>query len=317
MKPLAPVYPRRTPSGGLDGVPEGASFRVGSPDMSHRALLLPLLGLLGCTITSSSTTSSTGAGGAGATTTGATTTTITGSTTTTETGAGGSGGSGGAAVGGAGGGASTGGFGPCGPDADVGEEVLGSGPDPEKGSFTLDEALAGLPDGPGPLRAILDTDLGALTCTLRPDKAPNGVANFVGLARGRRPWKDPKTTKWVKRRFYDGLIFHRVIPDFMAQGGDPLGTGYGGPGYKFADEISDLVHDPGALAYANSGVDTNGSQFYVTDSAQHGLDGGYVVFGQCDPVSVVVALTHVETGAGDKPTTPLYLKSVTITRCAP
>ena len=188
----------------------------------------------------------------------------------------------------------------------------------------VDLLAMGRPEGPGcycaannMLRAIIDTDLGTLTCTLRPDKAPNGVANFVGLARGRRPWKDPKTTKWVKRKFYDGLTFHRVIPDFMAQGGDPLGTGYGGPGYKFADEISDLVHDPGALAYANSGADTNGSQFYITDSAQHGLDGGYTVFGACEPVDVVVKLTHVATDAGDKPVTPLLMNKVTITRCAP
>jgi peptidyl-prolyl cis-trans isomerase A (cyclophilin A) len=181
----------------------------------------------------------------------------------------------------------------------------------------MDDALAGLPEGPGPLRAVLDTDMGALSCTLRPDKAPNGVANFVGLARGLRPWKDPGSSKWVKRRFYDGLTFHRVIPDFVAQGGDPLGTGYGGPGYKFADEISDLQHHPGTLAYANSGADTNGSQFYVAEVDLPNLDGGYTIFGECTPVSVVTALTHVPTDANDKPTTPLHLKSVTITRCAP
>jgi peptidyl-prolyl cis-trans isomerase A (cyclophilin A) len=196
------------------------------------------------------------------------------------------------------------------------EQVLGGGPDPAKGVFTLAQALAELPEGPGPLRAIIDTDLGTLTCTLRPDKAPNGVANFVGLARGRRPWKDPKTTKWVLRRFYDGLLFHRVIASFMAQGGDPLGTGYGGPGYSFADEISDLKHVPGTLAYANSGKDTNGSQFYVTETAQPALDGGYTIFGLCDPVTVVKELTHVPTDASDMPKTPLHMKTVTITRCA-
>ena len=220
--------------------------------------------------------------------------------------AGGQGGSGGAA---------------CGPDVDVAESVVAGSSDPEAGDFTLDEALVDLPEGPGPLRAILDTDLGSITCTLRPDKAPKGVANFVGLARGRRPSRDPKTKAWVKRRFYDGLVFHRVIPDFMAQSGDPLGTGTGGPGYKFADEISDLKHEPGTLAYANSGPNTNGSQFYVTEVKTDWLDGSYTILGTCEPVSVVTKLTHVPTvdpkNNNDKPVDPLHLVRVTITRCAP
>jgi peptidyl-prolyl cis-trans isomerase A (cyclophilin A) len=211
----------------------------------------------------------------------------------------------------------TGGSVPCGPDTSMPDEVLPDTTDPAKGMFTIDQALAGLPDGPGPLRAIIDTDQGTLTCELRPDKAPNGVANFVGLARGVRPWRDPVAKKWVLRRFYDGLTFHRVIPQFVAQGGDPLGTGFGGPGYKFADEISDLLHEPGALAYANSGANTNGSQFYVAEEALPNLDGGYTVFGLCTPVSVVTALTGVPTDANDKPMTPLHMKTVTITRCAP
>jgi peptidyl-prolyl cis-trans isomerase A (cyclophilin A) len=198
------------------------------------------------------------------------------------------------------------------------EETLGKGKDPLNGVFSLDDALAGLPEGPGPLRAIITTELGALSCELRPDKAPIGVANFVGLARGTRPFKDPKIGKWVKRRFYDGLLFHRVIATFVAQGGDPLGNGLGGPGYSFKDEISDLLHVPGALAYANAGPDTNGSQFYVVaEVAQPSLDGGYTVFGLCTPVSVVTALTAVPTDKNDKPLTPLPMKSVTITRCAP
>jgi peptidyl-prolyl cis-trans isomerase A (cyclophilin A) len=280
--------------------------------MSKRAVVASLIVLAGCSSSSGSATTTAAAGGAGgaSTTTSSTTETTTTTTTSSTTSAGGAGG--GASTGGAGGAP-----GPCGPDGAAPDEVIGGGPDPAKGKFSLDEALADLPDGPGPLRAVIETDLGTLTCTLRPDKAPNGVANFVGLARGRRPWKDPKTTKWVKRKFYDGLTFHRVIPDFMAQGGDPLGTGYGGPGYKFADEITDLKHIAGALAYANAGPDTNGSQFYVTDSAQPSLDGGYTVFGACEPVEVVVKLTHVDRDANDKPTTPLLMKTVTITRCAP
>jgi peptidyl-prolyl cis-trans isomerase A (cyclophilin A) len=121
----------------------------------------------------------------------------------------------------------------------------------------------------------------------------------------------------VKRRFYDGLTFHRVIPDFVAQGGDPLGTGYGGPGYQFDDEISDLAHHPGTLAYANAGANTNGSQFYIAEVDLPGLDGGYTIFGECAETDVVTALTHVATDANDKPVTPLHLKTVTITRCAP
>jgi peptidyl-prolyl cis-trans isomerase A (cyclophilin A) len=139
----------------------------------------------------------------------------------------------------------------------------------------------------------------------------------VGLARGRRPWKDPVTKKWVNRRFYDGLIFHRVIDDFVIQGGDPLGTGIGGPGYKFADEISAKSHVPGTLAYANSGQNTNGSQFYVTETAQPSLNGGYTVFGLCSPPDVIATLAAVPVDAGDKPVTDLHIVKVTITRCAP
>ena len=253
-----------------------------------------------------------GSGGTSSATGGSGGATTTSSSSSSSSSSGSTGGSGG--VGGTGG--STGGSGGCGPDTSAPDEVLPDTTDPAKGVFTMDDALAGLPDGPGPLRAVIDTDLGALTCVLRPDKAPNGVANFVGLARGVRPWKDPVAKKWVKRRFYDGLQFHRVIPEFMAQGGDPLGTGFGGPGYKFADEISDLLHLPGTLAYANSGPNTNGSQFYLAELELPWLDGSYVTFGECSPVSVVVALTHVTTGTNDKPVQPLHMKTVSITRCA-
>ena len=206
----------------------------------------------------------------------------------------------------------------CGPDVDAPAVAdLGVTTDPEMGSFTLAEALDELPMGPGPLRAIIDTDLGALTCVLHPTEAPIGVANFVGLARGRRAFKDPITKKWAKRRFYDGLIFHRVIPGFMAQGGDPTGTGFGGPGYQFVNEIAGLHHDPGTLSYANAGPDTNGSQFFITETEQTGLDSGYTIFGACTPLDVVPKLTGVPRNSKDKPLTPLHMKTVTITRCAP
>lgn len=257
-----------------------------------------LLGLVACG-DSAGTTSTTGAGGAG--------------------GAGGSGGAGGA-------GGSV--LAPC-DDTDLAEEDLGTGADPEAGSFGLDEALDGLPEGTGPLRAIIDTDLGRIVCVLHPEEAPNGVANFVGLARGRRPFKDPGTKHWIKgRRFYDGLLFHRVIDDFVAQGGDPLGTGYGGPGYAFDDEIGASSHVPGTLAYANSGPNSNGSQFYVVaEQPATFLDGGYVIFGRCNvdalgpvsdraaPRSVVESITEVETDADDAPLTPIHMKHVAITRC--
>lgn len=206
---------------------------------------------------------------------------------------------------------------PGGPSDACNEGFAACDGDPEAGAFTLDEALSGLAEGPGPLRAIIDTDLGAVTCSLYPDKAPNGVANFAGLARGQRPAKDASSGAWVKRPFYDGLLFHRVIPEFMAQGGDPIGVGTGGPGYKLNDEISDLVHEPGSLAYANSGPNTNGSQFYIAERSQPGLDGGYTIFGLCAPVSVVTALTHVPRDASDRPSTDLHIKTVTITRSAP
>ena len=187
--------------------------------------------------------------------------------------------------------------------------------DPAKGHFTLEEATKGL-SGSGPLSAKIDTTLGAFTCELYDKQAPVTVANFVGLARGLRPWKDPKSGKWVKKPFYDGLIFHRVIPGFMIQGGDPLGTGTGNPGYRFADEFSpDLKFDkPALLAMANAGPATNGSQFFITEGTPEHLTGRHTIFGQCDPLSLVTKITGVERGARDKPTTDVVIKKVTISR---
>ncbi len=144
----------------------------------------------------------------------------------------------------------------------------------------------------GPPTAIIDTTAGKMTCTLFPDKAPIGVANFVGLARGTKDWTNPTTGKKMHGvPLYSGTIFHRVIPEFMIQGGDPMGTGVGGPGYKFKNETSpDLLFDrPGRLAYANAGPDTNGSQFFITEVPYPSLNGGYTIFGQCDDASVEIA----------------------------
>jgi peptidyl-prolyl cis-trans isomerase A (cyclophilin A) len=186
--------------------------------------------------------------------------------------------------------------------------------DPAKGHFTLEDATKGL-SGSGPLVAKLETSQGTLTCELYDKQTPITVANFVGLARGLRPFKD-KDGKWVKRPFYDGLIFHRVIPGFMIQGGDPLGTGIGNPGYKFEDEIVPaLTFDkPGLLAMANAGPRTNGSQFFITEGTPTYLNGRHTIFGKCDPLSVVTKIANVEKGPRDKPTTDVVIKHVTISR---
>jgi peptidyl-prolyl cis-trans isomerase A (cyclophilin A) len=191
-----------------------------------------------------------------------------------------------------------------------------------KGHFTLVQATKGL-SGSGPLMAKIETTLGTINCELFDKQAPMTVANFVGLARGMRPFKDPKTGKWTEKKpFYDGLIFHRVIPGFMIQGGDPEGTGRGNPGYAFEDEIApDLKFDkPGQLAMANAGKrdghGTNGSQFFITDqgSPPAYLTGRHSIFGQCEPVSVVSKIANVAVGPNNRPQTDVVMKKVTISR---
>jgi peptidyl-prolyl cis-trans isomerase A (cyclophilin A) len=185
--------------------------------------------------------------------------------------------------------------------------------DPAKGNFTLADATKGLA-GSGPLTAKIETTLGTFTCELYDKQAPVTVANFVGLARGVRPFKD-KSGQWVKKPFYDGLIFHRVIPGFMIQGGDPLGIGSGNPGYRFDTETSpDLQFDkPGLLAMANAGPGTNGSQFFITEGTPMYLNGKHTIFGKCDPLSLVSKITGVDRGPRDKPTTDVVMKKVIIT----
>src|SRR6202046_4225963 len=138
--------------------------------------------------------------------------------------------------------------------------------------------------------AIIETTVGNMTCTLFPDKAPTGVENFIGLATGTKDWRTVKGVTKHGVPLYDGTIFHRVIPDFMIQGGDPAGDGTGDPGYKFKNEVSSglLFDKAGRLAYANSGPDTNGSQFFITEKAVPHLNGGYTIFGQCDDAAVVL-----------------------------
>jgi peptidyl-prolyl cis-trans isomerase A (cyclophilin A) len=187
--------------------------------------------------------------------------------------------------------------------------------DPGKRPFGLAEATAGV-TGTGPLQATLQPSLGTLECKLYEDKAPLTVANFVGLARGVRPWKDPATGKWVKRPAYDGTSFHRVIRGFMIQGGDAKGDGTGEPGYVLKDEIwPGAKHDrAGLLCMANRGPNTNGAQFFITDAAAPHLDGGYTIFGECSPEQVVHQIASVPTAPGDRPKSAVLIQQVTIAR---
>ena len=170
--------------------------------------------------------------------------------------------------------------------------------------------------GDGPLMATIETTLGTFHCELYGDKVPMTVANFVGLARGLKPWRDPKTRKVEKKPFYDGIIFHRVIPRFMVQTGDPLGQGVGGPGYQFDDEIrDDLRHTAGGiLSMANAGAGTNGSQFFITERATSWLDGKHTVFGKCAEADLVKKLTQVPRDSADRPQQPIKIERVTISR---
>jgi peptidyl-prolyl cis-trans isomerase A (cyclophilin A) len=167
--------------------------------------------------------------------------------------------------------------------------------------------------------AVIDTTAGKLTCALFPDKAPIGVANFVGLANGTKDWKSPVThaTKHGVP-LYDGTIFHRVIPEFMIQGGDPAGNGTGDPGYAFKNETSpDLKFDrPGRLAYANAGPDTNGSQFFITEVPYPSLNGGYTIFGQCDDATVALVKQIARMGhdSNDRPYRPVKINHITIAK---
>jgi peptidyl-prolyl cis-trans isomerase A (cyclophilin A) len=172
--------------------------------------------------------------------------------------------------------------------------------------------------GPQPTGAtvVFDTSMGRMTCKFFDKQAPVAVANFTGLATGTKEFTDPATKQKLRRPYYDGTTFHRVIPGFMIQGGDPLGTGEGDPGYMFNDEVDPALNFdvPGRLAMANSGPNTNGSQFFITEVPTDYLDQKYVIFGQCDDASleVVKAIARVNRDSNDKPLEAVVLKKVTI-----
>jgi peptidyl-prolyl cis-trans isomerase A (cyclophilin A) len=164
--------------------------------------------------------------------------------------------------------------------------------------------------------AIFKTSMGDIEVKLFPKSAPKTVANFIGLANGTKEWKDPKTGEVVSgKSLYAGTIFHRVIPDFMIQGGDPKGTGMGGPGYQFADEFDQAQNfsEPYMLAMANSGPDTNGSQFFITVAPTTWLNNKHTIFGKViKGKEVVDAIANAQTLPGDKPTKDITLKNIEI-----
>lgn len=176
--------------------------------------------------------------------------------------------------------------------------------------------FAGIP-GRGRLSATLVTSMGEIHCDLFERETPNAVANFVGLARGEKAFLDPETHAPVRRPFFDGLTFHRVIPGFMIQTGDPTATGTYNPGYGFGDEVVASVKfdRPGRLAMANTGTpESNGSQLFITVDPTPHLDGRHTIFGQCGDLDIVKRISRVPTGPGEKPLEPIRLTGVSFRR---
>jgi peptidyl-prolyl cis-trans isomerase A (cyclophilin A) len=170
-------------------------------------------------------------------------------------------------------------------------------------------------DQPPGLYAVFDTSMGRVVCRLFPDKAPETVKNFVELTNGTKRWYDDKKKAWTRRRYYDGLTFHRVIPNFMIQGGDQLGTGASNIGFTVKDEFSpDLTFaEPGKLAMANAGPNTNGGQFFITVAPTEWLNNHHSIFGEVvEGQDVVDMISQVPRDASDKPQNPVIMKKVTI-----
>src|SRR6476646_11826137 len=165
--------------------------------------------------------------------------------------------------------------------------------------------------------AIFETSQGNIVVRLLEKEAPKTVENFIGLAEGTKEFTDESTGKKQKKNYYDGLVFHRVIPNFMIQGGCPQGTGRGGPGYKFADEFhSSLKHSkPGLLSMANAGPGTNGSQFFITVAATPWLDNKHTIFGEVvEGQAVADKISNLPRDSNDRPKTPVVMQKVRIER---
>ncbi|MGI8770080.1 MAG: peptidylprolyl isomerase [Acidobacteriaceae bacterium] len=174
-----------------------------------------------------------------------------------------------------------------------------------------------MPRTPGTY-AIFKTSEGEIVCRLFEKEAPKTVANFVELAEGKREWTHPTSGKKSSDKLYDGSIFHRIIPNFMIQGGDPAGTGFGGPGYRFEDETKGSSHrfdQPGKLAMANAGPNTNGSQFFITTANTDWLTGKHTIFGEVvEGQEIADKISKLPRGAQDKPSKPITIETVTIER---
>jgi peptidyl-prolyl cis-trans isomerase A (cyclophilin A) len=166
--------------------------------------------------------------------------------------------------------------------------------------------------------AVFHTTEGSFRVRLMPEHAPTTVDNFVGLATGEKTWRDPRSGEARTEPLYPGTVFHRVIPDFMVQGGDPIGTGTGGPGYRFEDEVPSngpSFDRPGLVAMANAGPNTNGSQFFVTVAATPWLDGRHTIFGEVtEGYDVVERISAVETDRQDRPVSDVVLERVEVIR---
>lgn len=164
------------------------------------------------------------------------------------------------------------------------------------------------------LYAAIVTTAGTIQCKLATEIAPVSVATFVGLARGERPWIDPRSGRTTQRPLYEGTIIHRVVPEFLIQGGDPTGTGTGGPGFVIPDEIGveSVFERRGVLGLANRGPNTNGSQFFVTDGPAHHLDGRYTRIGLCSSESVVRRIAASPRGQKNRPVDPVVVQRVEI-----
>lgn len=186
----------------------------------------------------------------------------------------------------------------------------------QKAGTQSSAATAQTPAPPQEPTATIVTSMGDIHCVLFPDKAPLTVANFIGLATGTKDWTNPKTKKVMHHvPLYNNTTFHRVIPNFMIQGGDPIGNGMGDPGYSFKDEFTDdLKFDqPGRLAMANSGPNTNGSQFFITEVPTPHLNGHHTIFGQCEDNDLVMKIARVAADQEtNEPLSPVVIQTIKI-----